>query len=116
ESNQHRDDDHEQRLAAVFRPPRRGAGDDFRERVGLKIVPALGFHGTRECSEPLAKNKTTRYSSAMLNYKSTAVDPHWRDEEMQWARVLSSGDAARGMTIIFMQKLCTAFHEFEPAF
>ncbi len=56
------------------------------------------------------------YHAGMMNYISTAADPHWHDEEMQWARVLSSGDAARGMAIVFMQKLCTAFHEFEPAF
>lgn len=52
----------------------------------------------------------------MMNYTSTAANPHWHDEEMQWARVLASGDAARGMAIVFMQKLCTAFHEFEAAF
>jgi hypothetical protein len=52
----------------------------------------------------------------MMNYTSTAADPHWHDEEMQWARVLATGDASRGMTIVFMQKLCTAFHEFEPLY
>lgn len=52
----------------------------------------------------------------MRNYKSTATDPHWREEELQWAALLSAGDAARGMALVLLQKMCTAFHEFEPAF
>jgi hypothetical protein len=50
-----------------------------------------------------------------MNYKSTATDPHWREEELQWVSILSTGDAARGMALVLLQKMCTAFHEFEPA-
>ncbi len=50
-----------------------------------------------------------------LEYKTTIADEHWRNEELQWARILSSGDPARGMVLLYIQKACTAFHEFEPA-
>jgi hypothetical protein len=49
------------------------------------------------------------------NYVTTGQTEHSRKEEMQWARIAASGDAAAGMTLIVIQKLCTAFHEFEPA-
>ncbi|MCX8035784.1 MAG: hypothetical protein N3D11_01780 [Candidatus Sumerlaeia bacterium] len=51
----------------------------------------------------------------MHNYKSIGGDAHWLAEEEQWARILASGDAAAGMVLVFLQKMCTAFHEFEPA-
>jgi len=50
-----------------------------------------------------------------IKYKTTVEDEHWRNEEFQWARVLAAGEAARGMVLIYLQKACTAFHEFEPA-
>jgi len=50
-----------------------------------------------------------------MPYQSPAQDAHMRDEEQQWARVLSRGDAARGMALVYVQKFCTAVHEFEPA-
>ncbi len=50
-----------------------------------------------------------------FEYKTTVADEHWRNEELQWARILSSGDPARGMVLLYIQKACTAFHEFEPA-
>jgi len=34
---------------------------------------------------------------------------------MQWVRILASGDPVRGMALVFIQKLCTAFHELDPA-
>jgi hypothetical protein len=49
-------------------------------------------------------------------YRTTVEDEHWRNEEFQWARILSEGHAARGMVLLYLQKACTAFHEFEPAF
>ena len=49
-------------------------------------------------------------------YKTTTEDEHWRNEEFQWARILAQGHAARGMVLLYLQKACTAFHEFEPAF
>jgi len=54
-------------------------------------------------------------SQSNLEYKTTIADEHWRNEELQWARILSSGDPARGMVLLYIQKACTAFHEFEPA-
>jgi hypothetical protein len=50
-----------------------------------------------------------------MNYVTTGRTEHSRKEEMQWAAIAASGDAAAGMTLIVIQKLCTAFHEFEPA-
>lgn len=50
-----------------------------------------------------------------IGYRTTIKDEHWRTEEFQWARILSSGNAARGMVLLYIQKACTAFHEFEPA-
>jgi hypothetical protein len=54
-------------------------------------------------------------SESKSEYKTTVADEHWRNEEFQWARILSSGDAAKGMVLLYIQKACTAFHEFEPA-
>jgi len=50
-----------------------------------------------------------------VEYKTTITDEHWRQEEFQWARILSQGNPARGMVLLYVQKACTAFHEFEPA-
>jgi hypothetical protein len=51
-----------------------------------------------------------------IEYKTTVEDEHWRNEEFQWARILGQGHPARGMVLLYLQKACTAFHEFEPAF
>ena len=48
-------------------------------------------------------------------YRTTVEDEHWRNEEFQWARILAEGNPARGMVLLYLQKACTAFHEFEPA-
>lgn len=50
-----------------------------------------------------------------IEYKTTVEDEHWRNEEFQWARILAKGHPARGMVLLYLQKACTAFHEFEPA-
>ena len=50
-----------------------------------------------------------------VEYKTTITDEHWREEEFQWARILSEGNPAKGMVLLYIQKACTAFHEFEPA-
>lgn len=55
-------------------------------------------------------------SQNKVNYKTTVEDEHWRDEEFQWARIISSGDSAKGIVLLYIQKACTAFHEFEPSF
>ena len=54
-------------------------------------------------------------SQDKVEYKTTITDEHWRDEEFQWARILSEGNPAKGMVLLYVQKACTAFHEFEPA-
>ncbi len=51
-----------------------------------------------------------------IPYRTTVENEHWRNEEFQWARILSEGHAAKGMVLLYLQKACTAFHEFEPAF
>ncbi len=48
-------------------------------------------------------------------YKTTVTDEHWREEEYQWVRILTSPNPARAMVLLYIQKACTAFHEFEPA-
>ena len=58
----------------------------------------------------------TMTSQENVEYKTTITDAHWRDEEFQWARILSEGHPAKGMVLLYIQKACTAFHEFEPAF
>ena len=55
-------------------------------------------------------------SEDKVEYKTTIADEHWREEEFQWARILSEGNPAKGMVLLYIQKACTAFHEFEPAF
>jgi hypothetical protein len=51
-----------------------------------------------------------------FGYRTTIENDHWRDEEFQWSRLLSAGNPAKGMVLLYLQKACTAFHEFEPAF
>ena len=41
---------------------------------------------------------------------------HGRTEELQWARIFAGGEPARGMVVVFLQKMCAAYHEFEPAY
>ncbi len=54
-------------------------------------------------------------SKDKVAYKTTIADEHWRNEEFQWSRILSQGNPAKGMVLLYIQKACTAFHEFEPA-
>ena len=48
-------------------------------------------------------------------YQTMESSPHGKVEEEQWVRLVSSGDPVKGMLLIALQKMCTAFHEFEPA-
>lgn len=41
---------------------------------------------------------------------------HGRNEELQWARIFANRSPAQGMIVVFLQKMCAAFHEFEPAY
>jgi hypothetical protein len=50
-----------------------------------------------------------------MTYVPTSQGTHGRDEELQWARVVAGDRPARGVALIYIQKLCTTFHEFEPA-
>ena len=54
-------------------------------------------------------------SKSKIDYKTTVENEHWRNEEFQWARIFSSGDPAKGIVMLYIQKACTAFHEFEPS-
>lgn len=49
-------------------------------------------------------------------YRTTRENEHWREEEFQWSRLFSAGKSSRCMVLLYLQKACTAFHEFEPAF
>lgn len=51
----------------------------------------------------------------MAEYQTQSPEGHGRDEETQWARIVSSGKAAQGVAVIVIQKMGTAFHEFESA-
>jgi hypothetical protein len=51
----------------------------------------------------------------MRQYVPTSTNVHGCEEELQWVRILQKGDPASGMALVVMQKLCTAFHEFDPA-
>jgi len=91
------------------------------------VVSVSGrFRGLAERFEPedfglyagrimTSKGKERRVRAGKIEYKTTVADEHWRSEEFQWARILSSGNAAKGMVLLYIQKACTAFHEFEPA-
>jgi len=52
----------------------------------------------------------------MAEYRTDVADPHERQEEQQWGRILSAGNPVAGMILVFTQKFCTAVHEFGPAF
>ena len=54
-------------------------------------------------------------SQDKINYNTTVEDEHWRNEEFQWARIFSSGNPAKSIVLLYIQKACTAFHEFEPS-
>jgi hypothetical protein len=49
-------------------------------------------------------------------YITYTQNTHGREEELQWARILATGNPVKGMVVIFLQKMCAAYHEFEPAF
>jgi hypothetical protein len=51
----------------------------------------------------------------IVDYQTRAETAHRRDQERQWARILSTGRPVEGMILLFVQKLCAAFHEFEAA-
>ena len=62
------------------------------------------------CSTP-----ETVTSKGAAGYKTTEKDADRRDELLQNARIFSRGNAAVGMVLLFMEKECTAIHEFGPA-
>jgi hypothetical protein len=51
-----------------------------------------------------------------MMYNPSETSEHGKAEEAQWVRILSSGDPCQGMVLVLAQKMCTAFHEFAPAF
>jgi hypothetical protein len=44
-----------------------------------------------------------------VEYKTTITDEHWRQEEFQWARILSEGNPAKGMVLLYIQKRVLPF-------
>jgi len=52
----------------------------------------------------------------MSQYVTNVDDQHEKDEELQWARILASGNPVLGMILVFVQKFCTSVHEYGPAF
>ena len=51
-----------------------------------------------------------------VEYITLSKSEHGRTEELQWARIFAGGDPVKGMVVVFLQKMCAAFHEFEPAY
>ncbi|MFW5996526.1 MAG: hypothetical protein ACOCQP_00775 [Lentisphaeria bacterium] len=49
-----------------------------------------------------------------MKFTSIQQDAHTRQEEYQWAEIIQQGDEVKGMTLILIQKMCTAFHEYGP--
>jgi hypothetical protein len=49
-------------------------------------------------------------------YITRTQNAHGRNEELQWARIFAGGDPVKGMVVVFLQKMCAAYHEFEPAY
>ena len=62
-----------------------------------------------------ATTDKTIASKSKVKYKTTAKDAHWRNEELQWARIFSEGNPAKAMVVLYINKECAAFHELEPA-
>lgn len=53
----------------------------------------------------------------MINeYVPQNLGEHGRTEELQWARIFTGAVPAKGMVVVFLQKMCAAYHEFEPAY
>jgi hypothetical protein len=74
------------------------------------IVLCLFLLTITSCSIP-----ETVTSKGTAGYKTTEKDADRRDELLQNARIFSRGNAAVGMVLLFMEKECTAIHEFGPA-
>ena len=53
--------------------------------------------------------------SKHANYVAPNGSEHMRDEERQWLDIVSDPDPIKGMLLVFIQKLCSAFHELGPA-
>ena len=50
-----------------------------------------------------------------MTYISSETNRHEFDEEHEWVKILAQRSKIHGMLLIFVQKLCTAFHEYGPA-
>ena len=70
-------------------------------------------------SRPLDRITIIRIMVSMENKHANYVAPdgseHMRDEERQWLDIVSDPDPVKGMLLVFIQKLCSAFHELGPA-
>ena len=52
----------------------------------------------------------------MKTYTMPRKSDHQYDEEQQWLRIVQDANHTKAMVLIFIQKLCAAFHELGPAF
>lgn len=48
-------------------------------------------------------------------YEVPHRNAHQYDEEGQWLRIVGDANPTKAMILIFIQKLCAAFHELGPA-
>jgi hypothetical protein len=78
----------------------------FNRHCSLFIIP-----------QPAHDFPISLYNPTMSNpYITHTQNAHGRTEELQWARLFASGDPVKGMIVVFLQKMCAAYHEFEPAY
>ena len=55
-------------------------------------------------------------SKSVAAYTIPRKSDHQYDEEQQWLRIVRDANHAKAMLLIFIQKLCAAFHELGPAY
>ncbi len=55
-------------------------------------------------------------SKSVAAYTMPRKSDHQYDEEQQWLRIVQDTNHAKAMLLIFIQKLCAAFHELGPAY
>ena len=54
--------------------------------------------------------------SKVDSYAIPKISDHQFEEESQWLRLVGDPNPAKAMLLVFIQKLCAAFHELGPAF
>ena len=80
-----------------------------------KIIFGVGLCALLLSIVSCATTDKTMTSESKVEYKTTVEDAHWRNEDLQWARIFSEGNPAKAMVVLYINKECAAFHELEPA-